>query len=214
MDQAVTIPFGACNHAISLFTAGTSMPSTCRVMGSARGSLKDRFWGRLKRWQTGSSSSSTPSMCIDTCTLVGSFDGNSLVAVGAGIHATRTRVEHSGPHGGDGENAGTPRAASSGGCAGGKGGRSDDGLGPRPSSGHRGGNINAGTWAKGGAKQMVMPRVADGNAGHRHGGVQRLCRRASGRRGGDSVFGPRDGDCGTAGQDDASQERQGDCRGG
>ncbi len=38
----------------------------------------------------------------------------------------------------------------------------DWGHGP---SGHWGGNINAGTWAKGGAKQMVMPRVADGILG-------------------------------------------------
>ncbi|MGB1156814.1 MAG: alpha/beta fold hydrolase [Alphaproteobacteria bacterium] len=38
----------------------------------------------------------------------------------------------------------------------------DWGHGP---SGHKGGNINAGTWAKGGAKRMVMPRVADGVLG-------------------------------------------------
>ena len=38
----------------------------------------------------------------------------------------------------------------------------DWGHGP---AGHKGGNINAGTWAMGGAKQMVMPRVADGTLG-------------------------------------------------
>lgn len=38
----------------------------------------------------------------------------------------------------------------------------DWGHGP---TGHKGGNINAGTWAKGGARRMVMPRVADGTLG-------------------------------------------------
>ena len=32
-------------------------------------------------------------------------------------------------------------------------------------TGHKGGNIAAGTWAKGGAKQMIMPRVNDGTLG-------------------------------------------------
>lgn len=38
----------------------------------------------------------------------------------------------------------------------------DWGHGP---AGHTGGNIAAGTWAKGAAKRMVMPRVADGTLG-------------------------------------------------
>ena len=38
----------------------------------------------------------------------------------------------------------------------------DWGHGP---AGHWGGNINAGSWPKAGAKQMVMPRVEDGILG-------------------------------------------------
>ena len=38
----------------------------------------------------------------------------------------------------------------------------DWGHGP---AGHMGGNINAGAWAKGGARRMILPRVADGTLG-------------------------------------------------
>ena len=99
---------------------------------------------------------------IDTCTLVGHSMGTLIAVEAASRHGTR--FDHLVLMGATAKMPVHPellRAADA---------REekavdlmmDWGHGP---AGHKGGNINAGTWAMGGAKQMVMPRVADGTLG-------------------------------------------------